>query len=58
MEEVLNREVPKVLVETWISLARNKESTDEVRTKVLSMLTNSLGSVEEIAIYMKQHNIK
>ena len=58
MEAVLNREVPKVLVETWISLARNKESTDEVRTKVLSMLTNSLGSVEEIAIYMKRHNIK
>ncbi len=58
MEEVLNREVPTVLVETWISLARNEETTDEVRTKALSMLTNSLGSVEDIAAYMKRHNIK
>jgi len=58
MEEVLNKEVPKVLVETWISLARNNECSPEVKTKALKSLTNSLGSVEKIAAYMKRHNIK
>lgn len=58
MEETLSKEVPKVLVETWISLARNNECNEEVRIKALRSLANSLGSVKEIAAYMKRHNIK
>lgn len=53
-----NKDVPKVLVETWISLARNKESSKEVQTRALRNLTNALGSTEAIAAYMKQHKIK
>jgi len=54
----VNKDVPKALVETWISLARNKELSKEIQTRALQNLTNTLGSVEAIAAYMKQHNIK
>ena len=57
MEEVVNREVPKALIETWISLARNKKCSKEVQTRALMNLTKSLGSVEAISTYMKLHNI-
>ena len=58
MEEIVNKEAPKALIETWISLARNKECSKEVQTRALQNLTKSLGSVEEIAAYMKRNNIK
>jgi len=40
------------------TLARRDDSSDEVRKKALSMLSNALDSTEDIAAYMKRHNIK
>ena len=57
-EAVLEKEVPKVLVQTWISLARNADCSNEVRNRALSMLKDALGSPENIAAYMKKHSIK
>jgi len=53
-----NKDVPKVLVETWIALARNKECSKEVKKRALQNLINTLGSAEGIAAYINQHNIK
>lgn len=58
MEGKLNKEIPKVLVETWIYLARNDECDKEVRTKALQNLISSIGSVEKVTDYMKRHKIK
>jgi len=58
MEQLLNKEIPKVLVQTWVSLARSSEASDEVKIRALSMLKQALGSPENIASYMKKHNIK
>jgi hypothetical protein len=55
---MMNKNVPKVLVETWISLVRNKECSEKVQTRSLQKLTDALGSAEGVATYMRQHNIK
>ena len=47
MEEVVEKDIPRVLVQTWISLVRNEESSDEVRTRALTMLKGALGSSEK-----------
>ena len=50
--------LPVALVKTWISLARNKEADQEVKTRALSMLREKVGTPKQILLYMKKHNIK
>ena len=53
-----HKEVPKVLVDTGIYLATDENSSEETRMKALSMLKNAIGSAEEVAVYVKKHNVK
>lgn len=48
----------KKAIEVWIVLARNDESSKVVREEALQRLTNTIGSVEKIATYMKENNIQ
>lgn len=56
--KIMNKEVPVALVKTWIALARSNEADQEVKNHAVSMLKNSLGSNENIALYMKRHGLK
>lgn len=58
MEEVIDKEMPKILVETWIALARSSEADQEVKMRALSMLKDAFESPQHIAEYMKKHRIK
>ncbi len=59
MEEIIIKmEVPVALVRTWINLVRNSETDQEVKTRVLSMLKEKVGTPDQISSYMKKHNIK
>jgi hypothetical protein len=53
-----NNEVPIALVRTWIELARNKGVEKEVKERALKMLIRVFGNNENIALYMKKHNLK
>lgn len=53
-----DKEPPKILVETWISLARNSEQDKEITARALKMLREKIGTPEDILRYMKKHNIK
>jgi hypothetical protein len=50
-------EPPLVLVETWISLLRSKES-ELVRVTAKEKILSAFGSIDELAIYMKANNLK
>lgn len=54
---MIYKEVPLALVKTWIGLVTSKETDQEVKTRALSMLREKVGSPNEIAMYMKKHNI-
>lgn len=54
----MNKELPVVLVKTWMDLVRSKEASEEVRQRALSMLNRAFNSNEDIAIYMKKHGLK
>jgi len=47
MNKALNKEVPEMLVQTWITLALNIESVDEVKIRALSMLQEVIGTSYE-----------
>lgn len=54
----MSKELPVVLVRTWIELAKSNDTDREVKNHALSMLLKAFGSHENIATYMKKHNIK
>jgi len=58
MEDLKDVTVPKLLIETWISLVRNNETSQEVRTRALTMLREKVGTPDQISDYMKKHDIK
>lgn len=54
----MSKEAPIILVKTWLTLARSRDIDPEIKTHALNMLRESIGSPEEIMIYMKKHNLK
>jgi hypothetical protein len=59
MKKEENHDIPVMLVKTWVTLARNHESEYlEAKNRALFMLKTKIGSTEDIANYMKKHNIK
>lgn len=54
----MKKDLPVVLVKTWMDLVRCKEASEEVRQRALSMLNRAFNSNEDIAIYMKKHGLK
>lgn len=58
MEKKINKSVPLSLVKTWITLARSDETDQIVKSRALSMLTEKIGSPQEVAAYMSKHGIK
>jgi|TARA_B110000211_G_scaffold28542_1_gene28930 hypothetical protein len=51
------KELPVVLVKTWIELARNNNGNAKVQTRALSMLRKKVGSPEKIKYFMQNNNI-
>ena len=52
----MNKEVPLVLVQTWITLARQSNDT-EAQKRAIQMLKEKIGTTEQIIAYMRKHNI-
>lgn len=50
-------EPPKHLVVMWISFARSNCASDELKQRASSMLREKVGKPEDIAIYMRKHEI-
>lgn len=57
MEEVIYKEVPVLLVKTWIGLIKSKEVDLKVKERALSMLHEKIGTPEQVVLYMKKHKI-
>lgn len=54
----MKKELPVVLVTTWIELARSDDTDQEVKNHALSMLIKAFGTNENIVNYMKKHDLK
>ena len=54
----MSKEMPVVLVKTWIDLARNNSANQGIQKRALTMLKSAFESNEHIVEYMKKHGIK
>jgi hypothetical protein len=57
-KEVPVMEVPVMLIQTWIYMARNESANPKVKKRALFMLIETLGSNENIALYMRANGLK
>jgi hypothetical protein len=54
----MHKEVPVMLIQTWIYMARNEFANPKVKKRALFMLIETLGSNENIALYMRANGLK
>ena len=57
MKDEIDKEVPIYLVQTWIGLIRNSEIDEVVKKRALFMLSEKIGTPEQVLMFMNKNNI-